>query len=240
MVDVIVGAEGRKFHLHRDLLCDRSDFFQAAFRGHFKEAEIKSLTLPEDSIESFELLVGWLYGAPLVSIPSNDEFPAYLGLIILARKLCLEHLQNETMDHVLRYYRTSLPSLAADIIRFVYENTSVGDPLRRLTIRCASWTAVFDGADIADSESRYLLEGGGEIAVDFASTLAEYCFSTKGDLDYVLDIDPRRMPNCFYHKHKSTAFCGRLLNQGDIPRLDGKASASSATSSEDTSSLSWV
>ena len=209
MVDVFVGAEQRKFHLHCDLLCERSDFFRAAFRGHFKEAEAEELTLLDETVESFELLVAWLYGASLKSIPSEDKFTTYLELVILARKLCLEHLQNETMDHVLRFYRTSLPTVDFHTIRWIYENTLEGDPLRRLTIRCASWTAMYNETDIAWSDDRYLLEEGGDIAVDFASTLADYCYNTKGDLDCIEDVDPRRLPNCFYHKHKSTPICGR-------------------------------
>ena len=209
MVDIFVGAEQRKFHLHCDLLCERSDFFRAAFPGHFKEAEAEELTLLDESVESFELLVPWLYGASLKSIPSEDEFTAYLDLVILARKLCLEHLQNETMDHILRFYRTSLPTVEVHNIRWIYQNTLVGDPLRRLTIRCASWTAMYNETDISESDDQYLLEEGGEIAVDFASTLADYCYTTKGDLDYIESVDPRGLSNCFYHKHKSTPICGR-------------------------------
>ena len=212
MVNIYVGTERKKFHLHRDLLCERSEFFQASFDGHFKEAEAQELSLPEDSVESFELLVGWLYGASLMSIPSKDDLLAYIDLFILAQKLCLEHLQNETMDHILKFYRTSFPHLAADIIRSIYENTSARDPLRRLTIHYASWTAVCSAVNIAGSELRDLLEGGGEVAVDFASTVAELCYSTKGDLERIRDVDPRRMSNCFYHKHKSTPLCSRSSN----------------------------
>ena len=209
MVDIFVGAEQRRFHLHCDLLCERSDFFRAAFRGHFREAEAEELTLPDENVESFELLVAWMYGASLKSIPSEDAFTAYLCLVILARKLCLEHLQNEAMDHILRFYRTSLSTMKVETIRWIYENTLVGDPLRRLTIRCASWTAMINETDISESDDRYLLEEGGEIAVDFASTLADYCYSTKWDPDYIENADPRGLPNCFYHKHESTPICGR-------------------------------
>ena len=57
MVDIFVGAERKQFHLHHDLLCDRSDYFKACFEGDFKEAEQKELFLPEDDIESFGLFV---------------------------------------------------------------------------------------------------------------------------------------------------------------------------------------
>lgn len=56
-VDIFVGAERKKFHLHRDLLCDRLNYFTACSTVKFEEAEQKQLSLPEDDIESFDLLV---------------------------------------------------------------------------------------------------------------------------------------------------------------------------------------
>lgn len=114
------------------MLCQRSDHFQACFEGHFKEAEAKELALPDENAENFGLPVGWLYGASLMSIPSEENLSAYLDLAILAEKLRLEHLQNEAMDHILRFYRASPPKVAAHTIRSIYENTSMGDPLRKL------------------------------------------------------------------------------------------------------------
>ena len=198
MVDIDIGDERKKFRLYRDLLCERSEFFKASFEGHYKEAETQELALPEDSVESFELLVGWLYGAPLMKITSEDDWSAYLNLIILAKKLCLEHLQNETMDHVLNFYRTCLPEVSADNIRSLYGNTSAGDPLRRLTISCAAWIAVSNKTTVFDRDVLDLLEGGGEIAVDFTSWLAKL---------YTYPVDPRIYLNCFYHEHISTPSC---------------------------------
>lgn len=214
MVDIFVGAEKKKYHLHRDLLCERSEFFKASFMGSFKEAEAGELELPEDDVVSFELLVKWLYGGSLIKIDSKDELPAYFDLVMLARKLCLEHLQNEAMDHILRFYRTSLPTVEVATIRRIYENTLAGDPLRRLSIRCASWMAMYNEIDISECEYRDLLEEGGDIAVDFASTLVDYCYHTKGQHYRMEDVDPRRLPNCSYHKHKSTPICGRQINEG--------------------------
>lgn len=214
MVNIYVGDERKKFHLHRDLLCERSEFFKASFEGHFKEAEAQELTLPEDSIESFERLVGWLYGAPLMSmplVPSQDEFSAYVDLFILAKKLCLEHLQNETMDQILRYYRLELPEVTPHTTHLICENTSAGDPLRRLSIQCAAWKAVFNAVQNEDTQfesgSVYLLEGGGEIAVDFASWLANFYAISKGKGKKLDSIDPRIKSNCSYHVHNSTPAC---------------------------------
>ena len=210
MVDVFVGAERKKYHLHRDLLCERSEFFKASFMGSFEEAAAEEVALPEDNAASFELFVGWLYGILLIRIPSEDELSAYVDLVILAQKLCLEQLQNETMDCILRFYRTSSQPVAAHIIRSIYENTSKGDPLRRLAIRSASWTAVHNEAFRFTPDNKDLIQGGGAIAFDFTSSLAYYFIHTKGVHECVMEIDPRRKPNCYYHKHNSTPVCGDL------------------------------
>ena len=206
MVDIYVGDERKKFRLHRDLLCERSEFFRASFEGHFKEAETQELALPEDSVKSFELLVGWLYGAPLMNITSQDDLSSYLNLIILAKKLCLEYLQNETMDHILRFYRTSSLEVSAPTIRSVYWNTFTGDPLRKIVIRCAAWTAFSNKVDVFDSDDRNLLEGGGEIAADFTSWLVRFYIYSKYYEESDM-MDPRRASNCSFHKHNSTPTC---------------------------------
>ena len=210
MVDIYVGAERKKYHLHRDLLCERSEFFKASFMGSFKEAAAEEMALPEDNVVSFELFVGWLYGGSLTSVPSDDEFPAYVDLVILAQKLCLEQLHNETMDRILIIYRTSSRKVTAHTIRSIYENTSDGDQLRSLTIRCASWTAVRNETSSFDPDDKDLIKRGGEFAIDFTTTLAHYYIWTKGSHECIRELDPRRKPNCFYHKHNSTPVCGDL------------------------------
>lgn len=80
---------------------------QKSFKPHswasFREAEAKELAPPEDDVGSLGLLVRWLYGAPLTSIFSEEDFYNHLTLNMMAQKLCLEHLQNETMDRILRF-----------------------------------------------------------------------------------------------------------------------------------------
>ena len=210
MVDIYVGPERKKFHLHRDLLCERSEFFKASFMGNFKEAAAEEMALPEDNVVSFELFVGWLYGGSVISIPSDDEFPAYVDLVILSQKLCLEQLQNETTDRILMLYRTSSRKLTADAIRSVYENTSAGDPLRNLTVRCASWAAVRHETSSFAPDDKDLMKTSGEFAIDFTTMLARYYIDKIGICDRTEETDPRRKPNCFYHKHNSTPVCGEL------------------------------
>ena len=211
MVSIYVGVERKKFRLHLDLICDRSDFFRASFQGNFKEAETKELSLPEDSVESFELLAGWLYGATLMSIPSEDELSAYFDLFILAEKLCLEHLQNETMDHILRFYRLQSPKVAAQKLRSIYDSTSAKNPLNLFIIKYVAWTAVSTEVIpvVLDPNDIDLLKGGGNIAANFTLSLANYYAMSNGDRFKLATLDPRGLSNCFYHKHNSKPVCDK-------------------------------
>ena len=58
-VVIYVGPKKTKFSLHENLLCDKSEYFRRAFRSGFKEAQEKSLSMPEDSVDAFEYLVNF-------------------------------------------------------------------------------------------------------------------------------------------------------------------------------------
>jgi hypothetical protein len=52
------------------LLCNTSPFFRSALKGSFAEASKRSIELPEDDADSFDLFVRWLYGG--INFPSAD------------------------------------------------------------------------------------------------------------------------------------------------------------------------
>ncbi|KKY17619.1 putative btb poz domain containing protein [Diplodia seriata] len=62
IVTIEVGtAPAVKFFVHEALLCYYSAFFHKALHGHFKEAETKEISLPEDDPDEFKMAVHWLY-----------------------------------------------------------------------------------------------------------------------------------------------------------------------------------
>ena len=207
MVNIFVGAERMKFHLHRDLLCDRSDYFRACFVGDFKEAQQKELSLPEDNAESFELFVTWLYSTHLKEISSTDELPAYFALAVLANKLCLEYLQNQATDHILRFYRTNPRSVDHQYLRYVYQNTCPVDLIRDLTVGLAAWIVVASQPAELTAEYEKLVREGGDLAVKFTYSLSLYYTKAKGSSQSIANLDPRRISNCSLHKHSSTLVC---------------------------------
>ena len=207
MVNIFVGAERTKFHLHRDLLCNRSDYFRACFVGDFKEAKQKELSLPEDNAESFELFVTWLYGTQLKKISSNNDLAAYFGLAVLANKLCLEYLQNQVTDYIVRFYRTNPRSVGYQYIRYVYQNTCPMDLVRDLPVDIAAWMVVASQTAKLTAEYEKLVREGGDLAVDFTYALSLYYTEAKRGTQSIASLDPRRISNCSLHKHSSTPVC---------------------------------
>ena len=209
MIDVFVGAEQKKFHLHRDLLCDRSEYFKACFEGNFKEAQQKELFLPEEDIESFDLFVRWLYGAPLKEVSSDDDLLIYLALIVLANKLCLEYLRNETMDHILRFHRRTPGSVRYECLHYIYQNISSQDHIRNYSVCLAAWMTVWKLQPQLTADCIRLIREGGDLAVDFTFRLSIFHAMSKGDHEAIACLDPRKVSNCLYHKHNSTPVCSK-------------------------------
>lgn len=60
-VTVFAGEEKKKFVVHRNIVCQTSDYFQAACNGKWKEAKEKVVNLPTIKSHVFGIYVCWLY-----------------------------------------------------------------------------------------------------------------------------------------------------------------------------------
>lgn len=56
-----VGSENMRFDIHQHQLFEVSTFFKAAFTSQYEESSEKSMDLLEDDVDTFELIVQWLY-----------------------------------------------------------------------------------------------------------------------------------------------------------------------------------
>jgi hypothetical protein len=111
MVDLYIGPNKVHFCVHKELLCDKIPYFDKMFRGHF-EATMNSATFPEDTPESFDLLVEWVYSGsirPLVATtpePGSRRYPqgalSYLFTQFygLASKIRMPELMDKIMDYL--------------------------------------------------------------------------------------------------------------------------------------------
>jgi BTB/POZ domain len=147
-VTILVGPKRKRYIVHKDLICEKSEYFAKAFNENcFKEGIEKEMYLPEDEPDAFDLFIRWLYNSRLdckafcVEGKSSAEIHAprwalmstLISLYILTDKVCLEELKNTVMDNFKDIAKTHKFSPFA-IIR-IYAKGPSGSPLRRLAAR---------------------------------------------------------------------------------------------------------
>ncbi|KAI9878193.1 MAG: hypothetical protein M1830_001585 [Pleopsidium flavum] len=135
VVKVYVGPKKTRFFIHKELLCDHSEFFRAALTGGFKEAHEGAVYLPEDELEVFAKLVEWLYADQLdttfifredpdESVCATDlkKVTLFVKLWVLADRLRIPALQRVAVWAVRSFMEVYL-YLPTDIVLYIFENT---------------------------------------------------------------------------------------------------------------------
>src|SRR2546423_14932335 len=61
MITIMVGAEKKKFVLHKKLVCREAPYFDRMFNGNLKEAKTQKCCLQEEEPSTFKLFVSYIY-----------------------------------------------------------------------------------------------------------------------------------------------------------------------------------
>lgn len=206
MVDIYVGPSRRGFHLHRDIICDRSSYFKAAFLRDFAEADTKELYLEEDNEIAFEIFANWLYGTT-PNVPENEEqLPAYLALFVMAQKYVLEYLANLVIDLIRAYYRKTKALVRAQDLAYIYEHAG-SQHLSSLMTEAAALQTNHQRIDVYLPGYRELMMRGGTFAADFGYWLLRYADErgreTKSSLHWLFAV----RTSCCFHTHHDSPKC---------------------------------
>lgn len=208
MVNISVGPKRKKYHVHKDLLCNRSEYFRAMFQGGYKETQTKEVFLVDEEASVMELFVTWIYGTTLRGPANVNENSAYLGLLVLSEKFLIEQLHNECIDLIRAYFRDDYRPVWAKDIKYVYDNLN-DRKLCHFLIRLMAKTALIPlGFARALSlippalpqECQVLSRAGGDCAMDLANFLAL-------GLEYINKCEDTPNYNCAFHHHSSTEKC---------------------------------
>lgn len=89
MATVYVGAEKQKYMIPKDLICHASGFFKTALESSFKEGLEQTVYLPEDTVEAFDSVVGWVYSQKITPLEYGgaSRIARYLEIALLADRL---------------------------------------------------------------------------------------------------------------------------------------------------------
>ncbi|PQE10898.1 BTB POZ domain-containing protein [Rutstroemia sp. NJR-2017a WRK4] len=134
-VELSVGPEKKIFRVHKGILCDKIPYFSKMFNGDFKEGEDLKASFPEDSPESFDILLGWIYFGKIRRIskkaaPKVSLWDAY-GVYSLGDKLCIQDFMDSVIDIYINWLATNGVIVTPKEFSDGFEKAPRGSPFQR-------------------------------------------------------------------------------------------------------------
>ncbi len=211
MVELHVG-EGetqQHFHVHKNALCTRIQYFDKMFNSGFKESVTSSATFPEDNPDHFDVLIEWVYTGALrhCLLRKNAEGDVFCsnwdmeGVYLLAEKFLLPKLMDQIMNAIRESSREfkqlhTIPEMAR-----VYKLCTPGSPLRRYFSQMIAFLIV----EPYTSEERFSIAVILRALADDAELNADVIVAISKGRGYI--ADPRIVPNCAFHYHGADEPC---------------------------------
>lgn len=138
-ITVSTGADETEFVLHKNMICDHSPFFKAAFTGMFKEGSTQAMTLEDVGSASFGLLVRWLYTKEVYVCEPGEEKLAQNGgtniletsiihltdLYLLAERFIMPILQDMAMDYLCDFMRHHNATILLPFVSYIYSKDDI-------------------------------------------------------------------------------------------------------------------
>ncbi|KAF2237135.1 hypothetical protein EV356DRAFT_564885 [Viridothelium virens] len=214
-VVVGIGDHVKTFHVHKDLFCSISPYFEAACSPEWMNSGDDFIPLPADDPELFELCVQWMYTGNF-QYYEEDCVETLIRLFILADKLQINALQDRVISELV--HSGLHRNINLSHIPLLYENLPDGSRLRDLAVDSY---VVFERGRHDQKPDPELLKACAEFLYDVSvsySTRAWNTWDADDDVDYSeFNIDEDLMFNrkpkdpmtkaCWYHVHGTIGDC---------------------------------
>ncbi|KAE8448421.1 hypothetical protein EG329_009486 [Mollisiaceae sp. DMI_Dod_QoI] len=125
-VDVYVGPGRKHYSLPKDLLCHYSTYFDRCFNGAFKEANQQKLSLPEDKVKDFEVLMEYM----LSGTTATFEVTEIGGAAVVACMDFLRYADKYTMGYVGQIIEEPLRKALEHLSNLAHQVKKPKDPVR--------------------------------------------------------------------------------------------------------------
>jgi hypothetical protein len=201
----VVGAQEERFKVHRELLCNNSDFFVSASKKEWMEFQKHQITLPDDDPGVVDLYIQWIYSGRIFSRQSADggpgdgkEFDLLIDGFVFGERVQNGDFKDAVVDALIKSF--AVPDKkgqrwcpAAPWVDRAYAGTPEGSPLRKLLV------------------AMYVIHGNrtwlqGTTNIDFLADLAGRFMEDRKALPRPnttkLDLSP-----CCYHHHGEGESC---------------------------------
>ena len=190
MVTISVGlkdAEKQKFHVHRDLLCRASRYFQKCLKGSFFEANSDHLDVEECSM-AFEVLYQWIYSGRILKATfyTNDalsEDVFWLRVFRLGDYRLVSHLQQYAYDKLRTMFNADMRVVpGTELVNELFDDDHPQELLERyLAGHTAFWINKGKGR-YKDWEAVLLKKPrfGAYVAIELAKLCSKDSLGSKG------------------------------------------------------------
>ncbi|KAG9242334.1 hypothetical protein BJ878DRAFT_482108 [Calycina marina] len=205
-VDITVGSgdHARKYHIHKSILCEHSDFFQKMFNSNLLEGITNTATLPEDDPNTFEVFVGWIYRGT-IEVPNTttrEKFNSRVGslklLFFFAEKYSLVPIMDRAMNMLIEHQNATHTLFTCDSMRNVYQTTRQTSRLRLYASRTFAYVMMhFGDGERGDNWATNELQ---QLAVDEPDIMLNAMMALRKHDGLPID-HPRKAPKCDYHQH---------------------------------------
>ncbi|TGO17000.1 hypothetical protein BPAE_0456g00040 [Botrytis paeoniae] len=225
-LEVGTGFDQVVFNVHKAIICEKIAFFDKMFNGKFLEGIIHSAKMPEDNIEAFKLMLGWVYsgaiepGIGLTFANGDSASTPLLELLILAEKYDINQLVDATMDYLIDLLQEKRIIIGESLWVYIYENTRQTSKLRLFFTRLAIYAMRFKDGEFTSNPKFWTLKEIHSILAQNSEILMDYLALTQG---VKLQEDPLIAPPCDYHRHTADEPCPyKPKTAAEITNEDGK------------------
>ena len=230
IVTVYVGSEGVSYPLHEKLLC----YHSPVLRRHFyaKHTRNTSYGLEDEEPETFDLLLGFLYGGRLPEPHQEADVGPLLDLYLLAERLGMQRPGAACVEAVRTFYQGAAKYPSLRRVQYIYDRMGAEDPMREMLVgSVARDLALGDGIP---SHWAKALGRNGPMAVDIIRAIQDWHLESRS----VPDV--REALNRGNHNHTSASYSkvggGSDGGVGSLDDLNGEADSSKLSSPEVLSS----
>ncbi|KAI4681785.1 uncharacterized protein J4E84_007381 [Alternaria hordeiaustralica] len=142
-VIVKVGAEGKEYILHTELLKHHSGYFRGALSGAFRETDDGIIPITDIDTDAFDAFVDWIYRGTIdislrLGYPEAGKNPSVSSrTYILADRLLVPGLKSALMDDYFEFFLRPRPEVVIPRCRMIIElfgNLPEPDPLLRFVV----------------------------------------------------------------------------------------------------------
>lgn len=215
MIDLFVGPDKKLIRVHKGILCRRIPYFDKMFNGPWVESANNSAIFPDDTFESFDMLIGWVYSGRLSQLNHEDGYERFTHswrrLYLICEKLCLSELMDELLDNLRDAQRVHNKLYNLYCVKEMYKESQKGSGYRLYGLHTLIFVFRSPKSIFKTHWPTHLIQSilkdDDDLCKDFLAALRDEVSNGKAK------TDPRVGNNCVYHRHKIDEECTQKQNK---------------------------